>query len=87
MPHNIITVWRDMAKAERVAEMENDDYGDSEIKEFSNSTPCGKVLVRKQRLTGQLPMASFYFHKETKRFIAKPGEPRPMYSEIPWNHK
>lgn len=84
MPHNIITVWRDMNKAERLAEMIDDEYTQEEIRAFVASTPCGKFIVRKQRLTGSLPMTSFFFHPETKRFTSKPGEPTPFYSEKPW---
>lgn len=86
MPHNIITVWRDMNKAEREAEMGDDEYSANEIRQFVQATPCGKFIVRKQRLTGSLPMTSFYFHKETKRFIQQPGEPKPLYSEKPWQY-
>ena len=84
MPHNIVTVWRDMAKAEQLAEMENDNFTDGDMKDYFNSTPCGKLIVRKQRTTGETPMTSFYFHKETKRFMSKPGEPNAMYSTKPW---
>lgn len=84
MPHNIITVWRDMAKAERIAEMDDSDYDESETRQFYNSTPCGKLIVRKQRTTGETPLTNFWFHKETKRFMSKPGEPTAMYSEAPW---
>ena len=85
MPHNIITVWRDGAKAERIGEMENSNFSHQEIVEFFNSTPCGKIIVRKQRATGEWPLASFFFHKECKRFMPRPGDPMPMYSEKPWH--
>lgn len=86
IPNNVLTVWRDMSKAERVAEMmdQDDVYTPKEIKEFWVSTPCGKIIARKQRATGVLPMASFFFHNETKRFMSKPGEPSPMYESKPW---
>jgi len=84
MPHNIVTVWRDMVKAETLAEMENNNFSDGDMKDFFNSTPCGKLIVRKQRTTGETPMTSFWFHKECKRFMSKPGEPNPMYSTKPW---
>ena len=84
MPHNIITVWRDMAKAERIAEMENDGFSDGEMKDYYNSSPCGKLIVRKQRTTGETPMTSFFFHKPTKRFTSKAGEPNAMFSQKPW---
>jgi twinkle protein len=84
MPHSIITVWRDMAKAERLAEMDSSDFTSEDQSTFFNSTPCGKLIVRKQRTTGETPMTSFWFHKATKRFTQKPGEPSPMFSTKPW---
>jgi twinkle protein len=84
MPHNIITVWRDMSKSERIAEMVDSDFESSEIKQYHESTPCGKLIVRKQRTTGETPLANFYFDKLTKRFMSKPGEPTAMFSECPW---
>ena len=82
--NNVITVWRDMAKAERIAEMEDSGSDQKEIQEFWKSTPCGKILARKQRATGNLPMASFFFHKPTMRFMSKPGEPSRMFESQPW---
>jgi twinkle protein len=84
MPHNIITVWRDMTKSERMAEMADSDFENSEIERFFESTPCGKLITRKQRTTGETPLTNFWFHKETKRFTSKPSGPMPMYSECPW---
>lgn len=84
MPNNIITVWRDMAKSEQVAEMEDSNsFNSAEIAAFFNSTPCGKLIVRKQRTTGETPMANFFFDKETKRFMSQPGRARPMFSDPP----
>lgn len=85
MPHNIITVWRDMTKAERVAEMHDEEYTNDEINKFIGATPCGKFIVRKQRLTGSLPMTSFYFHQETKRFTQQHKEPQALYESKPWD--
>jgi hypothetical protein len=84
MPHNIITVWRDMAKSERMAEMVDSDFDSADINKFFESTPCGKLIVRKQRTTGETPLTNFWFHKETKRFTSKPAGPMPMYSQCPW---
>jgi hypothetical protein len=87
MPNNIITVWRDAAKAEKMAEMQASNHTDEDLYKFWQSTPCGKFLVRKQRTTGDTPMCDFWFHKETKRFMRQPGRPHPFYSEIPWTRK
>jgi twinkle protein len=85
IPNNVITVWRDMSKAERIAEMEDQNISQTEIDQFWQSTPCGKILVRKQRATGNLPMASFYYHKPTMRFMSTPGTPFAMFSApAPW---
>ena len=84
IPNNVIAIWRDMPKAEMISEMEDQGSDQHKIDEFWTSTPCGKIIVRKQRATGNLPMASFYFHKKTNRFMSKPGKPSPMFSDSPW---
>jgi len=84
MPDNIITVWRDVAKHEKMAEMKANDFTEKTIQEFWESTPCGKLICRKQRATGELPMTNTWFDKETKRFMACAGKARAMYSKKPW---
>jgi twinkle protein len=86
MPDNIITVWRDVSKHERLAEMKANDYPDDAMQEFWESTPCGKLICRKQRATGEIPMTNTWFDKGTKRFLPSPGPVRPMYSptQKPW---
>lgn len=85
MPQNIVTVWRDVPKGEKIEEMINADYPMNEIDDFHRSTPCGKVIVRKQRATGDWPMATFFFHKPTRRFSRTSEDPMPMYGdEKPW---
>jgi twinkle protein len=86
MPDNIITVWRDVSKHERLAEMKANDYPDDAMQEFWESTPCGKLICRKQRATGEIPMTNTWFDKSTKRFLPSPGPVRPMYSptQKPW---
>lgn len=84
MPDNIVTVWRDVSKHERLAEMKANDYPDEAMREFWESTPCGKLICRKQRATGEIPMTNTWFDKATKRFLANPGVVRPMYSRKPW---
>lgn len=84
MPDNIVTVWRDVSKHERLAEMKANDYPDEAMREFWDSTPCGKLICRKQRATGEIPMTNTWFDKATKRFLANPGVVRPMYSRKPW---
>lgn len=87
MPNNIITVWKDTAKSERIEEMIAANFTEEEIHKFWQSTPCGKFLVRKQRATGRTPMTDFWFHLDTRRFMKQPGRPHPFYSEIPWARK
>jgi twinkle protein len=81
---NVIVVWRDTEKAERIAEMENDGYPRDEIQEYWKTQPCGKIICRKQREGGDLPMLKVWFHKETKRFTKTPELPIPMYKIAPW---
>jgi twinkle protein len=87
MVYNVVTVWRDTSKAEREAEMEDSAFSKEERRVFFESTPCGKVIVRKQRTTGEWPIMSYFFDSPTKRFTCKPGAPRPMYSEKPWHYE
>lgn len=84
MPDNIITVWRDVAKHERIAEMKANDYTEEAMAEYWRATPCGKLICRKQRATGDIPMTNTWFEKSTKRFMTMPGTARPMYSKKPW---
>ena len=87
MPNNALVVWRDMQKADQTAQMENDGRSESDIKAFWKTTPCGKFITRKQRATGDLPMASYWFDKNTKRFMTTAGMVQPMYDEAPWELK
>jgi twinkle protein len=84
MPNNILVVWRDLSKSEHIAELRNSDYTEQAINDYWKSTPCGKILCRKQRATGEHPVAKYWFHKPTKRFMTKPGTPNSMYSERLW---
>lgn len=87
MPHNVITVFRSMEKHERIADMQNGGIDAEEILAYDQSTPDGRFYVRKQRETGEVPIARFWFHKPSKRFMEAPGEPRPWWipSEEPSN--
>jgi|TARA_R110002167_G_scaffold66667_4_gene188681 twinkle protein len=67
MPHNVVCVWRDVAKAQKVNEMMDENFGEAAIEEFKQSCPDGKVYVRKQRETGDLPMTSYFYDPEVKR--------------------
>jgi hypothetical protein len=67
MAHNIICVWRDVAKAQKLSEMRDEQMDPMDILAFDQSTPDGKVFWRKQRKTGELPMVSFFYESGTKR--------------------
>jgi twinkle protein len=84
MANNIITVWRDRSKAELMEEKEEAGFSPSEINQFFESTPCGKMIVRKQRATGKWPQTSYWFDELTGRITPKCGSPSPMFSEKPW---
>lgn len=87
MPNNALVVWRDMKKADQLAEMENDGRNKVDLRAFWKTTPCGKFITRKQRATGDLPMSSFWFDKDTKRFMTDAGMVQPMFDEAPWELK
>lgn len=67
MAHNIICVWRDVAKAQKLSEMRDEQMDPMDIMTFDQSTPDGKVFWRKQRKTGELPMVSYFYDGGTKR--------------------
>lgn len=67
MAHNVIVVWRDTGKAAKISSMHDEGIDKREIYAFDESVPDGRVIVRKQRLTGDLPMCSYRFCKLTKR--------------------
>lgn len=84
-PNNVVVVYRDLAKGKRLAEMEADNFTQAEITNFWNSTPCGKISVEKQRLTGTMPIKNVWFDPESNRFMDKPGKARPMFDgQPPW---
>lgn len=87
MPNNALVVWRDMKKADTMAEMEDAGASDEDLKAFWKSTPCTKFITRKQRSTGELPQKSCWFDKVTKRFMDSPSIVQPMYEEAPWKEE
>ena len=83
-PNNVIVVWRDMNKSEQLAEMKASNFTEAQLANFFNGTPCGKIMVRKQRTGGKTPMTNVWFDQECNRFMQQPGKPRPMFSQAPW---
>ncbi len=65
--HKVICVWRDVTKSVKMAEMFDAALSAEEIAIFDAQVPDGKVLVRKQRETGELPMISYHYDKPSKR--------------------
>jgi twinkle protein len=86
IPQNIITVWRDMKKSEQMGEMAaSKEYTNADIREYFKTTPCAKIITKKQRTTGKTPTQSAYFHDECKQFVIGANEePSPMYETKPW---
>jgi len=78
MPHNIIAVWRNLEKQERLEQMRQDGISEREIRNEWESCPDGQVVCRKQRLTGLLPSSPTYFHKEVQRFTRTNKPPMPF---------
>ena len=79
MAHNIICVWRDVAKSQRLSEMHDEQMDPVEILTFDESCPDGKAFWRKQRDTGDLPMISFRFDRKTKRAWKNPEDGAPYW--------
>lgn len=79
MAHNIICVWRDVAKEQKISEMRDENMSEDEIYRFSSSVPDGKIFWRKQRMSGELPMVSYFYDKATKRAYKKIEEAMPYF--------
>lgn len=72
--HNIICVWRDVSKAQRLSEMRDENMDPMEILAFDETNPDGKIFIRKQRDSGDLSMASYRYDKNTKRAWKNPED-------------
>lgn len=83
MAHNIICVWRDVAKAQRMSEMRDEGMSEAEIRAFDQSTPDGKMFWRKQRKSGELPMVSYFFDRATKRAYKELEQAGPLWYPKP----
>lgn len=79
MAHNVICIWRDVAKAQRLAEMHDEQMDPAEIFAYDESLPDGKAFWRKQRDSGELPMVSYRFDKRTKRAWKTLEDQAPYY--------
>lgn len=83
MPQNVIVVSRDIAKHKKMEEMKAEGRSDFEIHQFYSSTPCGKIAMEKQRLTGTIPTRNTWFHAKTNQFLTEPGVAKPMFGDTP----
>lgn len=81
MTQNAICVYRDIKKAERISELYDEGIDTHKIMEFRKSCRDGKFIVRKQRKTGELPVCSYNFDSQRKRFFRQDGELHPYWSE------
>lgn len=82
MAHKIICVWRDVAKAQRMSEMIDEGTDPLEREAFNRMTPDGKIFVRGDRETGDLPMTAYWFDRDTKRAWKNPEDMLPY-----WKHE
>lgn len=83
MPNNVIVVYRDMAKHKKMSEMAASGFAKAEIDAYYASTPCGKISVEKQRLTGTMPIKNTWFDSANNRFMDYPGKASPMFENNP----
>lgn len=79
MPHNILVVYRYVDKHERLSTMYDEGTPIEEIQAFDLSMPDGKVMLRKQRENGELPITSYWFDKTTKRGYRDPDDRVPYF--------
>lgn len=81
MTQNAVVVFRDVAKTERISQMEDEGCSPVDIMNYRKSCGDGKILVRKQRTTGDLPVCSFNFNALTKRFWKDQEDQGPYWRE------
>ncbi len=81
MTQNAICVYRDIKKAEKISELYDEGIDAHKIMEFRKSCRDGKFIVRKQRKTGELPVCSYNFDSQRKRFFRQDSELRPYWEE------
>jgi len=68
--NNVITVWRNLKKNDEYWSMVNQEAGDVAIEEMRQDIPDGKLVIGKQRETGQLPIKNYWFDQPTKLFLS-----------------
>jgi twinkle protein len=81
MTQNAICVYRDIKKAEQISELYDEGIEVHKIMEFRRSCRDGKFIVRKQRKTGELPVCSYNFDSQRKRFFRQNEELHPYWTE------
>lgn len=82
-PNNVIVVHRDMGKSRKLAEMRAGGFSQLEMDAYYASTPCGRISVEKQRMTGTMPIKDTWFDANSNRFMDHPGKARPMFDGAP----
>lgn len=85
MAHSIICVWRDVAKQTKMSEMRDENIDFAEINAYDKEIPDGKIFIRKNRESGDLPMISYWFEKSVKRAWKDPEDLCPYF--YPDNHE
>jgi hypothetical protein len=87
MPQSVVVVHRDMEKTDRIEEMKAElltgNITQAEIDAFWASTPCGKIITRKQRATGEMPQCKVWFDPTINQFMRDPRQPTPMFKGAP----
>lgn len=82
MPQNVLCVYRDMAKADKISLMYDGNVPIEQIIEVRNASPDGRFLIRKQRFNGMVPNTGFMFNSKCKRFY-RPNDPVLPYYQPP----
>ncbi len=79
--HKVICVWRDVSKSVKIAEMFDAGLPAEEIAIFDAQVPDGKVFIRKQRETGELPMVGYWYDRPSKRAWKNIEDSRSYYQK------
>lgn len=62
---NVVGVWRNKKKNEEVYTMREQGVDPMAVAEYVREVPDGKIVVGKQRSTGELPTVSYWFDTES----------------------
>ncbi len=80
MPDNVVCVYRDVQKHEKIEAMLASQCSPAEIMQIDQSMSDGQIVVRKQRATGNLPVIQTWYDKKNDRFVESAVMAEPLWT-------